>query len=787
MNNYFTLLISLINDSDKGGNLSAYVNTDNVSVAKINYISIFNTDLVDNEEESSEELHKQIQCFLTPTSSSKTDGQNSNEDSKEKINLEHINIIGLIRGINSLAQTFSDSQNQDTSIITGSKSTMILKNLETSYYIICSVSLPTSTGVKPEPIIKQLIQIIEKAHALFYLSNPSFKILLDAYKLDTFKYILGQYWQGFLDSYELENYMFPADLKWPNTMNYQGFLGLLGQKANLESSKTYKKSSVGLSYAARNEINEIIRNKLPNDTDGDIPKGLIISYFNKSIPKKYGVIYMNNSEIEGSDDGEEEVIEREAIVDIYQWLEYHDYHDKLDSVTLSNSKNPKEFFTSSEAIKKRISTSFGMTSPKLSSGNEWNDITSKFTPYSALELLNPISLTNNLVILPLNYTVNSAITFGGSMAGITMTGSENVNLQENNGSWMSVPYYLNPFGRSTEAREENTTDIEANEQEIDIEAEDNDDEPEDLGEYVIGLKKNENTGDNFIYTRPVYLDTKIRTRDSNAIKCEKREYLLVIYRKDDIYITLIYDSSYFGISEPKFYQELMSRTLEPAAEAIQSYLLGGSILGNSFELLPRSINGDLGARHSAEQTPDNDFFFVAFNEKDNLIQSSLPYLPIPLIDEATGDQFNSRLNKITLKYLGAIFHLHDQLIDLFITKSKEEFFNGSSGINEYLHKFNSNKMNDWMFYYVKYPKRYVIIIENRHHKSKKKETSPNAKPRPSSFIGSELQQQQLDDGNGYFFSNITDSVYDYANLGFLENLGDDVKIWLERFGSYGET
>lgn len=756
MNNYFTNLISLISNLKGGTDLSAYVQADQDSAAKINYITIYNPELVDDKEESNEQLQNQVLCFLTPQAQGVL-------EANDTILQEHLNIIGLLRGINSLAHAFNESHNDETSIIKSSNSTTITKVLQDKYYLACSVSIPSHIEGKADSIINQLLKILEKANRYFFMLNSSFSKLSRFLDLKDMKVILLTYWQEFLDAYNSEIFKFPPDLKWTNSLNYGGFLGMITDPNGSFNDPTFKKSSINLSYAAINEIKETLHRKIHLERLEATPKGFLISYFDKQLPKKYGLVHGDNFDDEYSEEYSESIIDRASLSDIYTWLEYHDYHDNLDSNKLTTNRSSGKFFSSSDSIKKKISTPITTSSSNTPSNQ--SDYGLKISPTAALELLNPISLTNNLVILPLNYTMNSVINLGGNVMRTEQP--TNSQLQQppqdsNRNSWLSVSSYLNPFSYSSAQNNEDESQAPDTISELS-------ESENDHGEYLIGLKSDE-SGNKFIFTRPVYLSTKVFKEDKIIV--EEREYLLVVYSKDNIYVTLIYDSSYDGLHEYDFYKTLKEMILNPITDTITNFLLGGSILGNSIG----SFNTMFNQKEFPE--PDNDFFYVIYNNKDYSIQSSLPFLPIPAIFEQQEndneqqeqqqqpqeEEKDQQINKVVLRYQNAIFHLHDQLIDLFITRNNGEFFNDESSIGEYLHKFNSNKTNDWMFYYIKYPNRFIIIIKNRHHSSKKK----NQK---------KVNSVSLEENEGNFLNNIAGNV----NLGFLDNLGDDVKLWLDSF------
>lgn len=120
------------------------------------------------------------------------------------------------------------------------------------------------------------------------------------------------------------------------------------------------------------------------------------------------------------------------------------------------------------------------------------------------------------------------------------------------------------------------------------------------------------------------------------------------------------------------------------------------------------------------------------------------------------------MNSDTLtKYqLTALYYLHDQLSNIF----QPTFFENQ--LHEFFHKFTSNKLNDWMFYYIKYQDKYIIIMKNKS----KNTTSTLTNNQLSASVPPTIERSIV--------NRISEGVLDYAKLGFLENLGDDVKYWL---------
>ena len=99
-------------------------------------------------------------------------------------------------------------------------------------------------------------------------------------------------------------------INWFNGLNYQGFLGLLPYTQ-------YKKSSIIINQQIREDIELFIN-------DNKSVSGVLINYFNLKLPKRHGVVYMNTI---GN-----KYIDNDGLIDIYNWLEYNQYHDNLSNL-----------------------------------------------------------------------------------------------------------------------------------------------------------------------------------------------------------------------------------------------------------------------------------------------------------------------------------------------------------------------------------------------------------------------------------------------------------------------
>jgi hypothetical protein len=865
MNNYFSQFIPNLPFQSPAE--PPYTTMSASNSPKINYITIFNPSLSPPRAESNEELLLQILCFIS-------------EGGTKMQSVEQLRVIGLMRGIDSFARTFSGNSQQsqklcqEPSIINSTNSSIIIQNLEPNFYVACSIS----HNKKSTFVNQQMIKLVEEAYHIFVLLNTSFNNINEKYTLEILQHTLSEFWWGFLESYNSQGYSYPFGLQWPNRLNYKGFLGLIktgdtrkrnhsgeittsgsgnstrqqhnstldmsnsSATNNLHSidlhsnphkpkpkssththrvipkfssthtPRTYKKSSLSLNLSTQTEIDQLLNGEveIASECEGDrarstssskepaskLPLGLIISNFNKISPKNYGMIYMN-SKFEAST--QHDAIQQQELIDIYNWLEFQDYHGKLTTESMTNIDNKKVFRT-----KRNTEEETRENSPDP-------DIMSLRSTVNALGIL-PI----NLVVTPLNYTMNM-MTKGGresegtsflgtsSLSGIHQTPSQltrskdrspvgaeearskgrlpvrtkdnspvrsiNTEAVGNNiptqlpqpSGWLSLPPILkNLTFRGDPATSETLSESES------------EDEPEDHGEFLIGLKV-DLTGTKIIHRKLIYLPTLSLDEKGDLVE-RFFEYLLIIYTKYDINITLIFNSSLPNLDDFEFYLEL-EKDLEPAIDEIQNSVIGGSLIGSIGSL--RSHNGSIGSLRSLLQDTE-DFFFVIFDSEEGWVKSSLPYL--------------ADTPEKTTNYESAIFHLHDQLSTLFLMQKNQDFFSDHQ-MSEYFHKFTSNKLNDWMFYYIKHDKKFIIIIKNHNKKRRAGRSGPGAATVSESLKGttlgkrkpSEISPDDMTSNDQNLFYRLTNGVQDYASLGFLDNLGDDVRSWLEGFGERGET
>lgn len=677
MNNYFTKYIPNIRLSNTVDSDDHTIGNSTNSLPHINYIIIFNPTFVSPKAESDEELIKQIIVFL----------QGKDLPESQFSQIEQLKLIGLLRGIESLGESFSNST---TSTTTGKKPTIlksldsstVMIELESNYFLACNITISSQINDQTvNGINQQLLKLIMQSQRYFELFNKSIDYTYNQYGINYLQDSLKSFWQNFLTMFNSQSITIPisptSSINWFNGLNYQGFLGLLPYTQ-------YKKSSIIVNQQIREDI-ELFMNHNKSVS------GVLINYFNLKLPKRHGVVYMNTI---GN-----KYIDNDGLIDIYNWLEYNQYHDNLSNLNnggvlssnLSVASSPPQ-----EGENQDGNASDGTTDTQFG-----------FDVSLGLRVLNPVNLTNNLVISPINYTVSTV-----------MEGTQVSN-------WLAMPQFIKKLtvGDDNETAElppDQTADINENRSE--------EDEDDFSGEFIIGLQS-----DGSILRQVIYL----KTTDSTY-----QEHQLVTYHKDDIYVTLVCESSDPKLDLSGFYKSLETSLLNPIIEQIETVALGGSMLQTSVNSI-RSLY--------VPNDIDQDFFYITCNPKQRNFQSSLPYLP-----------HLSNMNSDTLtKYqLTALYYLHDQLSNIF----QPTFFENQ--LHEFFHKFTSNKLNDWMFYYIKYQDKYIIIMKNKS----KNTTSTLTNNQLSASVPPTIERSIV--------NRISEGVLDYAKLGFLENLGDDVKYWL---------
>lgn len=594
---------------------------------------------------------------------------------------EQLNVVGLIRGTCSLAADFGS--NDESITIKTSNGAIVVVELEPDYILACSVTLAKNANHRLDALVQQLRALVLRTHRTYCLQNASFDRLQKLHG-ERLGELLGDYWEAFLQNY---NYAAklpygPKNLIWPTRINYGGVFGFLDG---------YKKSSVRIPDSSITEVQHILA------AASTAPHGIFVANMNREIPKKSGVIYTDLRHAGVT-------LDKATVVDIFNMLELLSFNGQLKSETFAR-RNPlsgvfERVFDQNPTVEQDLE--------EVDSDDELHISNFNFSPAAALELLHPVKLTNNLIVLPLNMTMHGMMYLGLAV----------------NDQMPGAPSWLGRWRGQGEEPVEVSPLVE---------------EEQEPGHYIVGLQQDQ------ISRFLVHIPTEVDGEES-----ERREYLLVLYEHNGILLGLIFDSGLGRLSENDFYLSLESSVCQPVLEVVSEAIQtssGGFALSSSIGSLPGPYSA---MNEKAMAEVDSDFFFIVYDAAEKSFQSSLPYAPI--VHEIL--QAHAELGR---KLGSVIFHLHDQLVNHFFVKSAGRMLVKNSVVNEHLHKFSSNKNNDWLFYAFRYRKKVIFIIRNYNHKGK----TPRV----------------VESG---YLHQLAESVH--ANLGFLDNLGDDVKAWLAELG-----
>lgn len=703
MNGYFSNFISRFGGTDLL-NTAAYSNAaDSAKVAEINYLTLYNATWADESDESLHNLSKQILFFISP---GLDDEINLTQDELDRRSGEQLNVVGLLRGSCSIASEFGKHPLPVRVKVSGAA--IIVVEIEKSFLLACSVALPSNCAERHDAIQAQVEQLMDTAHRAFKVLHPPFEKLLEIHGKKEFARILREYWLEFLVNFnDASRLPFgPRLLGWPTRMNHQGLFRFL-------PSGSYRKLTVKVPDSLATDLDDLVRQSHP------VPSGYFVANYSRAMPKKYGLIYSKS-------DWNGDTIDPDALLDVYNLLEFLDYHGELVTDRVGRRNPFSNLFTQLDTQSVHLSDDEDSEQLALTAFS--------LNPAAAIELLHPVNITNNLVINPLTSTVSGLRTLGLA-----------VNDQ------LPAPPAWFGLGRFANA--------ETQPEETAVEPHD-DESHEESGMFITGAN-----GDSSITQMLVHLPT----RSGEAI--EVREYLLVLYLSEEVLQGFLFESGLEQLGQKAFYEELKWDVCEQTMAVIQECFLissGGIGLNTSISSLPNPLKSIISGK-PAEMAAhyddvDLDFFFIIYDTKDRYYQSSLPNLPLLVPSVA------AELPKLAHSFNNAIFHLHDQLVDHFVVKSAGSVFTKTSVV-EHLHKFSSNKHNNWLFYSIRHKNKAIIIIRNYNTKHKKTARPVSSEPAEGSLTNAE---------------NLTASAPEYSSLGFLDTLGQDVKVWLDKL-NYSDT
>lgn len=694
MSNYFADFIRRFGGDKLGLTATADPVTEKSARPCIKYLTLYNPLWVPQNDESLHSLAKQILFFIKPGAETKGDQSSSNtaeedgtvESGKDAELEERLNIIGLIRGSSSLAADFGHST--QAVFIHISDGVILVVEIEKDYFLSVYLSGRCGQDASKDIYGKQLEIMLEEWHATFKLFHLTFNKLRTMHGDSAFKLMLKNHWESFMSLYNCgsEPHFGPADLRWPNRTNSQGFFRFFPENS-------YKLSSIKLSdtHAA----------KLANMVSGGngSPSAMLVANVSKDTPKKRGIISFHCQEALDEDEV------RPQMLRIYEIFECLDANGCCEAKAIS----PRV-----ESIYAAMKGKWQKESQDLRAVDVQPDLeddevadASMISYAATMEALNPATLTNKLLVLPINDTIN-----GFKYLGLAVSDQ------------ITAPSWLHAWGEPAP----NAPDVEDVCLELDS----------SNGEFLVGL-----VGDDV--TR-LLINMRLTTSDETT---EAVEMLLVVFLEEETLVILAYESGMEQLGNRTFYTDLQSGILEEVTELSKSlHMLMGNSIGSLRDSIGINIrDGNAGTLH---EEIESGFFYIVYDLETKSYRSSLPALATVLRPQqpVTG---NKRWAYKT------IFHLHDRLMAHFVCKHTGRVFSTTNVATESLHKFSSRKSGDWMFYLIRQEKKIIIIIKG---------TNSKRKARPT-----------LESEDNYL-AKVTESIYGAANLGFLDSLGEDVKIWL---------
>lgn len=716
MSNYISNLIGRFQVGNFGLSGNGPISEGETGGLVFNFIAVYNPLWASDKDESLEGATKQILFFLSardqPQQINPTGETGSSHSGSKGLGIqEQVHLIGLLRGSHALVSDFGTDEGPIA--VTLSNETIVIVEIEPSFYLACCIRNLSDSADGALVSVTQTESLIKLCHRQFQLFNSSLNLLINLHGKEQFSKILRSHWKGFMNAVNNSAQLpfGPSSLKWPSRINSIGALLFLKQNG-------YRKSSVRLPDYVKTELEDIVQSVSPQIS------GWTVFNVDKALAKENGLVYMSPQI--GS------TLDQEYVNSIYDYLHFLFFNDCLDPQHVAEKSYLSQHFqekayeynehTQAAPVQEHDESDSDRDDDDARSGSAFG-----VTPAAALELLHPVTLTNNLVVQPLNSTVSQFKSLGLAVSDTIVSAPDWL------GRWRAPESPLAPVTT------QRSIDSRASEAEV-------------RGQFLSGFIDDEIQ--NFI----VYLPTN--TKEGQM---EWREYLLVVYKCQNQVISLIYESGLEELGSCAFYGTLEKDLLIPISVMVkESEKNAGIDLSASIGSLPghigeaftkdKSKNDMLKiAEEQIKNTEmDSQFFYIIYDTAKGWYQTSLP-------DLSTSTELKGMDR--------SVFHLHNQIARQFFTKGRLNTFFTSSTSDEHLHKFASSKSNDWLFYALKYKGKVIVVIRNYNHRIK-----PIVPPEPA---------------NSYL-TQVADSVYGAANLGFLDNLGSDVKGWLGRLGSQEE-
>ncbi|CCE85911.1 Piso0_005550 [Millerozyma farinosa CBS 7064] len=683
--------------------------------SSITRLAIFNSSFADERSEKKEELIKQIICFI------------HTEESSDRKDEEELNFVGLIRGLIEFNSNFTPKEVEKATTIKTNKSIIIVKVVEQNYHIICQLRGTNDDTLEIAGC--QLARLVDRAYRYFVLFNQSFEDIRLQSNVRILKSQLMDFWSNFVHEFNAEESGSNLSSSWMKKTNNNGFLGLLDWKTE---SVTYRKSSIHLTKP----IEQFLQASMGKCTskDDQIPQAILISSFDRQKPNNYGFIYKGSAY---DDSIEDNIIPDEQLLDIHNYLEFLDLNDTLETQTIMNSSS-RLLFNHEPKEQQIYTSSIQESGTSIQTSEITENSTERTIGETTLDALHPVNFANNYFLSPLNSTINSVRYVGSHI------NTEDLGVN----AFMNLPSNLKYYVTETFNPQQNVPQVEH--------SSDADEEiiEEPQGKYIVGCSDGQ-----FVSKKVIYLGTKSNEKNEGSDAIHSKEYILIVYRRQNFVVSLVYDSSMLTLDNPNFYRSLEDGFLGVLTDDLLA-ISDPHTVSNSIGSLSRTFTSPSEQRQQTkpEESTEKDFHFIIYNDKFKWVNSSLPHLEDIKSTGLTPDDIEKKI-----KHQRALRSLHRYLCALFISGRRPVL--DSSVTNEYFHKINISKSFVWMIYFIRSENRSIIVIKSQTSKSSKKERrrkGPEKSEATSTQVGNILN----------------DSRY-YMKLSFLDNLGFDVRSWLE--------